>query len=95
MTTRISPLASKPAPPSLLVDVAKLVTAYYTELPEPSAAAQCVSFGTSGYRGSSLDVSFNEWHVLAITQAICRYRRGRGIDGPAPGGETQSSSKPG
>ena len=82
MTTRISPLAGKPAPLSSLVDVARLVAAYYTEVPDPSVPAQRVSFGTSGHRGSSLTLSFNERHVLAITQAICDHRRAQGIDGP-------------
>ena len=78
----ISPLAGRPAPPSLRIDVDRLVAAYYAEVPDASVPAQRVAFGTSGHRGSSLDVSFNEAHVLAITQAICRYRQGRGIDGP-------------
>jgi phosphoglucomutase len=78
----ISPLAGKPAPPAILVDVPRLVTAYYTDVPDPSIPAQRVVFGTSGHRGSALHQSFNEWHVLAISQAICRYRRRRRIDGP-------------
>ncbi len=82
MGTQISPLAGKPAPASLLVNVPKLVTAYYTEVPDPSVPAQRVAFGTSGHRGSSFENSFNEWHVLAITQAICQYRKSHGIDGP-------------
>ena len=82
MTTRISPLAGKPAPASLLVDVPRLVTAYYTLEPDPTVAAQRVAFGTSGHRGSAFEVSFNEQHVLAITQAICAYRKKNGIDGP-------------
>jgi phosphoglucomutase len=82
MTTRISPLAGKPAPASSLVDIARLVTAYDTGVPDPGIAAQRVAFGTSGHRGSSLDLSFNEAHVLAITQAICRHRSQQGIDGP-------------
>jgi len=82
MTTRISPLAGKPAPASSLVDIARLVTAYYTGVPDPGIAAQRVAFGTSGHRGSSLDLSFNEAHVLAITQAICLHRSQQGIDGP-------------
>ena len=81
MTTQISPLAGKPAPLSSLIDVAKLVTAYYEIKPDPTVAAQRVVFGTSGHRGSAFDGSFNERHVLAITQAICDYRRGQGIDG--------------
>lgn len=79
---KISPLAGKPAPASLLVNVPHLVTAYYTEIPDPLVAAQRVAFGTSGHRGSALDISFNEWHVFAISQAICEYRHLRGIDGP-------------
>ena len=78
----ISPLAGKPAPLAMLVDVPRLITAYYTDVPDPSIPAQRVVFGTSGHRGSAFDRSFNEWHVLAITQAICRYRAGRGINGP-------------
>jgi len=79
---KISPLAGKPAPMEILVDVPRLVTAYFTEVPDPSIPAQRVSFGTSGHRGSSFDHSFNEWHVLAITQAICLYRRQQQISGP-------------
>ena len=82
MSTKLNPLAGKPAPVSMLVDVPRLITAYYTLHPDPTVAAQRVSFGTSGHRGSSFEASFNEWHVLAITQAICLYRRQRGIDGP-------------
>ncbi len=82
MSTDISPLAGKPAPQSLLVDVPRLVTSYYTGRPDPSEPAQRVAFGTSGHRGSSLDNSFNEAHVLAISQAICSYRQKQGIDGP-------------
>jgi phosphoglucomutase len=78
----ISPLAGKPAPPSILVDVPRLVTAYYALVPDPSIPAQRVAFGTSGHRGSAFDFSFNEWHVLAISQAICLYRKRNGIDGP-------------
>ena len=79
---KISPLAGKPAPQSLLVDVPRLVSAYYTEVPDPTVPGQQVAFGTSGHRGSSLLLSFNEWHILAITQAICRYRVQHAIDGP-------------
>ncbi len=78
----ISPLAGKPAPSAILVDVPRLVTAYYTEVPDPSIPVQRVVFGTSGHRGCPFDNSFNEWHVLAITQAICRFRKRRGINGP-------------
>lgn len=79
---QVSPLAGKPADPSILVDVPRLITAYYTRRPDPSVPAQRVVFGTSGHRGSSLDVAFNEAHILAITQAICLYRKREGIDGP-------------
>ena len=82
MGTKISPLAGKPAPRSQLVDVPKLIAAYYAQVPDSSVPAQRVAFGTSGHRGSSFDTSFNEWHVLAIAQAICRYRTDQGIDGP-------------
>ena len=79
---KISPLAGRPPPPEMLLDVSRLVTAYYTEIPDPSVPAQRVAFGTSGHRGSAFETAFNEWHVLAISEAICRYRRARGIDGP-------------
>src|SRR2546430_9087013 len=78
----ISPLAGHPPPQAMLLDVAKLVTAYYAEIPDPSVPAQRVAFGTSGHRGSSFEKTFNEWHVLAISEAICRYRRQQGIGGP-------------
>jgi len=78
----VNPLAGKPAPASLLVNVPQLITAYYSELPDPAVAAQRVAFGTSGHRGSSFDCSFNEYHVLAITQAICNYRKHQNISGP-------------
>ena len=95
MATRISPLAGKAAPASMLVDVPRLVTAYYTEMPDPTVPAQRVAFGTSGHRGSSFELSFNEWHVLAITQAICEYRRKNGIDGPLfLGIDTHALSQP-
>ncbi|AIY42161.1 Phosphoglucomutase [Collimonas arenae] len=79
---KISPLAGKPAPMALLVDVPKLVSAYYTNIPDPEVVEQRVAFGTSGHRGSSFDSSFNEAHVLAISQAICTYRSKHGINGP-------------
>ena len=95
MTARIHPLAGQSAPASVLVDVPKLVAAYYTGVPDPLVAAQRVAFGTSGHRGSSFDVSFNEYHVLAITQAICRYRQSHGIDGPLfLGIDTHALSEP-
>ena len=78
----ISPLAGKPPTPGMLVDVPRLVTAYYADVPDPSVPAQRVAFGTSGHRGSSLATAFNEWHILAITQAICLYRTQQQIDGP-------------
>src|ERR1700690_4218629 len=79
---KISPLAGKPADPASLVNVPKLVTAYYAETPDLSVAAQRVSFGTSGHRGSAFDKAFNEWHILAISQAICLYRKQHKIEGP-------------
>jgi len=79
---KISPLAGHPPPPAMLLDVSKLVTAYYTDVPDPSVPAQRVAFGTSGHRGTAFDRTFNEWHVLAISEAICHYRRWKGIDGP-------------
>ena len=82
MTTNLSPLAGQVAPASSLIDVKNLIAAYFDERPDPSVPAQRVAFGTSGHRGSALDVSFNEWHVLAITQALCDYRRTQGITGP-------------
>ena len=82
MASRVSPLAGKPLPHDLLVDIPKLVTAYYTIRPDMSVASQRVAFGTSGHRGVSFDGGFNEAHVIAITQAICEYRASKGIDGP-------------
>jgi phosphoglucomutase len=79
---KTSPLAGKPAPRAMLVDVPRLVTAYYTDMPDPAVPAQRVAFGTSGHRGSSFKRSFNEGHILAITQAICLYRTRQGISGP-------------
>jgi phosphoglucomutase len=79
---KISTLAGKPADPAKLVDVTKLITAYYTEIPDPSIPTQRVSFGTSGHRGSAFDKAFNEWHMLAINQAVCMYRKLHKISGP-------------
>src|SRR5439155_4962402 len=91
----ISPLAGKPADPSLLINVPRLVAAYYTGRPDPSVPAQRVAFGTSGHRGSALDNAFNEAHILAITQAICLYRKQQGIDGPLYIGiDTHALSEP-
>ena len=79
---KISLLAGKPAPPGILVDVPRLIAAYYTGVPDPAVPAQRVAFGTSGHRGSSFNLAFNEAHVLAITQAICLYRARQKISGP-------------
>ena len=79
---KVSPLAGQPAPPGMLVDVPRLITAYYTGVPDPAVPAQRVMFGTSGHRGSSLALSFNEWHILAITQAICQHRAKSSVGGP-------------
>jgi phosphoglucomutase len=82
LNPKINPLAGQPAPPASLVDIPRLITAYYSERPDPGIPAQRVAFGTSGHRGRSFDLSFNECHVLAISQAICEYRREQNIDGP-------------
>jgi len=82
MAEQVSPLAGKPMPQALLVDVPRLMTAYFAVAPDPTVAAQRVAFGTSGHRGSAFAASFNEAHILAITQAVCLYRRHAGIDGP-------------
>ncbi len=79
---KVSPRAGKPAEASELVDVPRLVTAYYTQVPDPSVPAQRVAFGTSGHRGCAFDRAFNEHHILAITQTICLYRKQQNIDGP-------------
>ncbi|MBC7574539.1 MAG: alpha-D-glucose phosphate-specific phosphoglucomutase [Herminiimonas sp.] len=79
---KIDPMAGQPAPLSVLVDVPRLVSAYYTGLPDPERVSEQVAFGTSGHRGSSFQNTFNEHHVLAITQAICEYRAQQGTDGP-------------
>jgi len=89
------PRAGQPAAAEDLVDIAKLVTAYYALHPDPGDAAQRVSFGTSGHRGSAFTVTFNEDHILATTQAICEYRAGHGIDGPLYlGADTHALSEP-
>jgi phosphoglucomutase len=91
----ISPLAGKPAPKALLVDLAKLERAYYERRPDLGDPAQLVSFGTSGHRGSPLHGSFTEAHILAVTQAICDYRRGQGTGGPLyMGKDTHAVSGP-
>jgi phosphoglucomutase len=79
---KVSPQAGKPVDPASLVNIPRLITAYYTETPDPSMPGQRVAFGTSGHRGSAFDTAFNEWHILAITQAICLYRANQKIDGP-------------
>ncbi len=90
-----APRAGQPAEPSDLVDVAALVTAYYTREPDPENVDEQVAFGTSGHRGSSLKTSFNEAHILATTQAICEYRRDQGFDGPLfLGRDTHGLSEP-
>ena len=90
-----APRAGQPAEPSDLVDVAALVTAYYTREPDPENVDEQVAFGTSGHRGSSLKTSFNEAHILSTTQAICEYRRGQGFDGPLfLGRDTHGLSEP-
>ena len=95
MTESLNPLAGKPAPAASLVNVPRLVTAYYSERPDPAVPAQRVAFGTSGHRGSSFDVGFNEAHVLSISQAICEYRKQQGIDGPLfMGFDTHALSAP-
>jgi phosphoglucomutase len=82
MASRLSPLAGQPAPPDSLVDVDALIAAYLAERPDPAVATERVAFGTSGHRGCAFERSFNEWHVLAMTQAICDHRRAQGIGGP-------------
>lgn len=92
---QVDPAAGKPADPSRLVNVPKLVTDYYALQPDPTDPRQAVSFGTSGHRGSSFDVTFNEWHILAISQAICDYRKSQKIDGPLfLGIDTHALSEP-
>jgi phosphoglucomutase len=82
LSSGVHPLAGQPAPAASLTDIPRLITAYYSERPDPAIAAQRVAFGTSGHRGSSFDAAFNEYHVLAISQAICEYRRRNDIGGP-------------
>src|SRR5246127_1909725 len=91
----ISPLAGKPAPKEMLVDLARLEREYYERRPDLSDPNQLVSFGTSGHRGTPLSGTFTEAHILAITQAICDYRRGQGTDGPLyMGKDTHALSAP-
>src|SRR5215472_1287074 len=92
---RLSPLAGRPAPKDLLIDVARLEREYYDRKPDMSDPTERVSFGTSGHRGSSLRGSFMEAHILAITQAICDYRHSQDIDGPLyMGKDTHALSAP-
>ena len=92
---KISPMAGKPADPSILANIPRLVTSYYVIQPDPANPAQRVAFGTSGHRGSSLDGAFNEWHILATTQAICDYRISQKVDGPLfLGIDTHALSEP-
>jgi phosphoglucomutase len=92
---QINPAAGKPADPSILVNIPRLITAYYSQQPDISVPAQKVAFGTSGHRGSSFLNSFNEWHILAITQAICLYRKQLKIEGPLfLGIDTHALSEP-
>ncbi len=92
---KINPAAGKPADPSILVNVPKLVTYYYALQPDPADPRQRVVFGTSGHRGSAFDTTFNEWHILAITQAICEHRKSQKIDGPVfLGMDTHALSEP-
>src|SRR6185436_16865427 len=91
----ISPLAGKPAPADSLIDVRDLVRRFYETRPDVADPKQLVSFGTSGHRGTSLDGTFTEWHILAITQAICDYRDAKGIEGPIiVGADTHALSEP-
>jgi hypothetical protein len=79
---KVSPFEGKPAEASMLANVPRLVTAYYSESPDPSVPGQRFAFGTSGHRGSPFEKAFNEWHILAISHAICLYREQNKIDGP-------------
>src|SRR5260370_13634497 len=91
----VSPLAGKPAPKDMLIDLAQLERAYFERRPDLSDPNQLVSFGTSGHRGTPLRGTFTEAHILAITQAICEYRRCQGTDGPLyMGKDTHALSAP-
>jgi phosphoglucomutase len=95
MAEHMSPLAGKPVPASLLVNVPRLVTAYFALTPDPAVASQRIAFGTSGHRGSAFATAFNEAHILAISQAVCLYRRHAGVDGPLfLGMDTHGLSEP-
>src|SRR5436305_1689493 len=91
----LSPLAGKPAPPDVLIDVDRLVAAYHDRRPDPENPRERVAFGTSGHRGAAEDGAFNEAHILAITQAICEHRARAGITGPLYlGADTHAASAP-
>ena len=95
MAESISPLAGKPVTQAMLVNVPRLVTAYFAEKPDPSIVSEKVSFGTSGHRGSAFKRSFNEGHILAISHAVCLYRKKAGIEGPLfLGMDTHALSEP-
>jgi phosphoglucomutase len=95
MVVEISNLAGKPVEASMLVNVPRLVTAYFAGRPDPAIASQRVAFGTSGHRGSAFDLAFNEWHILAISQSICQHRHNAGISGPLfIGIDTHALSEP-
>jgi phosphoglucomutase len=95
MTVEISNRAGKTVEQSMLVNVPRLVTAYFAGLPDPGVASQRVAFGTSGHRGSAFELAFNEWHILAISQAICQHRQHAGISGPLfIGIDTHALSEP-
>jgi phosphoglucomutase len=92
---KVNPLAVKPAPPAMRANIPKLVTVCYSNMADTSVPGQRVAFGTSGHRGSSFEKTFNEWHVLAICQAICHYRKQQGSDGPLfLGIDTQGQDMP-
>ena len=93
--TAQNPAAGKPVDPASLANIPRLVTAYFASKPDPAVPPQRVAFGTSGHRGSSFNNAFNEAHILAISQAICDYRREAGIDGPLfIGIDTHALSEP-
>ncbi len=95
MSANLNPAAGQPVPARLLTNVPRLVTAYFANRPDPAISAQRVAFGTSGHRGSAFDTSFNEAHILAISQAICEYRATQGITGPLfIGADTHALSEP-
>ena len=95
MVATVSPNAGLPAMPAMLVNVPRLVTDYFTEVPDAAEASQRIAFGTSGHRGSAFTVSFNEAHIVAMSQAVCDHRRAAGIDGPLfLGIDTHALSEP-